>query len=108
MSNYIVRTFIKLRFNRGTDDIFGESLSLADEVLSDANMDRALSARPKTVVEDLVDKVEQHMMKVRLEHMNENMREKALWTGKRYIACKYKVFMEGSYHKVEEEMEGRD
>lgn len=91
-----------------TDAMFEESLSLADEVVFDANMVRAFSARPNTTAAELEDQVDHHVMKVRLERMNEKMREHALQRSRRYLGRIVEVLVEGSNHKVEGEMKGRE
>lgn len=65
-------------FPSETNAIFEELVSLSDKAEFDANMVRVFSARPNTKAMELDDQVGHHLMRVRLDLMNEKIRDHTL------------------------------
>lgn len=91
-----------------TEEAFQNSVSMADEVVFDANMVRAYSARPNTQAGLRVDQVEEAVKMERLHVMNRKMREQAEQRSRRYMGRVVEVLVEGCNEKREGEMMGRE
>lgn len=91
-----------------SDTAFENSLSLADEVVFDANMVRAYSARPNTQAALRDDQVHDGVKKHRLDTMNSKMRLHARARSRRFLGRKVEVLVEGTNEKVLGEVMGRE
>lgn len=91
-----------------SNEAFENTMSLADEVMFDANMVRAYSARPNTSAALREDQVDEDVKKERLAIMNQKMKEHALIRSQRYMGRVVEVLVEGRNEKREGEMMGRE
>lgn len=91
-----------------TDDAFQNTVSLADEVVFDANMVRAYSARPNTIAASRPDQVNEEVKMERLAIMNKKMREQAEQRSRRYLGRTVEVLVEGMNPKRSNEVSGRE
>lgn len=91
-----------------TDEAFKNTVSMADEVVFDANMVRAYSARPNTTAAEREDQVSEKVKMERLGILNRKMREQAEVRSRRYLGRKVEVLVEGRNEKREGEMMGRE
>lgn len=91
-----------------SDDAFQNTVSLADEVVFDANMVRTYSARPNTAASSMPDQVSDDVKMERLAIMNEKMREQAEQRSRRYLGRIVEVLVEGINPKRSNEVSGRE
>lgn len=91
-----------------SDEAFQNSVTLADQVVFDANMVRAYSARPNTSAALRSDQIDEAVKKQRLSIMNKKMREHALLRSQRFLGREVEVLVEGPNHKVSGELMGRE
>lgn len=91
-----------------TDEAFQGSVSLAEEVVFDANMVRAYSARPGTTAAERKDQVEEDVKAERLGIMNRLMRKQAEMRSRRFLGRVVEVLIEGENEKVKGEVMGRE
>lgn len=91
-----------------SDEAFLNSVDLVDEVVFDANMVRAYSARPKTEAGVREDQVDEKVKAERLGIMNGKMRDQAELRSRRYMGREVEVLVEGRNQKREGEMMGRE
>lgn len=91
-----------------SEEAFENSVTLADEVVFDANMVRSYSARPNTQAALRPDQVPEGVKKVRLDIMNEKMKAQALQRSQRYVQRVVEVLVEDVNRKVDGEMMGRE
>lgn len=91
-----------------TEEAFQNSVTLADQVVFDANMVRAYSARPNTDAALREDQIDDATKKQRLDIMNRKMRENALQRSQRFLGREVEVLVEGLNQKVCGELTGRE
>lgn len=91
-----------------SDEAFQNSVTLADEVVFDANMVRAYSARPNTDAALRDDQVSETKKKERLDILNAKMKEHALQRSRRFLGREVEVLVEGPNRRVSGEMMGRE
>lgn len=91
-----------------SEEAFQNSVTLADQVVFDANMVRAYSARPNTGAALRDDQIDEATKKRRLDTMNRKMREHALLRSRRFLRREVEVLVEGPNQKVSGELMGRE
>lgn len=91
-----------------SEEAFENTVEMIKEVVFDANMVRAYSARPNTSAGVREDQVDEETKSVRLGALNKLMREQALARSKRYLGRIVEVLAEGRNWKNEREVMGRE
>ncbi|CAN8063513.1 unnamed protein product [Agarophyton chilense] len=91
-----------------TEEAFQNTVSMADEVVFDANMVRAYSARPNTNAASLPSQVNEQIKMERLEIMNKKMKHQAELRSRRYLGRCVEVLVDSVNPKRFSEVSGRE